>query len=245
MRIVVAVGIQLRLTFRGADVDTAFLNAKLNREVYALPPPGTGSAHEVWRLLKGLYGLQDAPLLWNKLLVRVLIEAGYTQCTSEPCLFVRAVGNTYSIAAIIVDDIFFASQPPSVNDRLVRELSKSFGVTDLGFPKYIIGLHFQRQEDNGSLCQELYITEMAKRYGQLESKPVRSPALVDSKLGKDMGSPPTKRPYKSLVGSLLYATITRPDISTAVSKLARYMSAPQEAHYNAAVRVLRYLYTAS
>ena len=238
-----AVGIQLKLTFRGADVDTAFLNAKLNREVYVSPPAGTRSADEVWRLLKGLYGLQDAPLLWNKLLVQTLVKAGYTQCKSEPCLFVRAVGNSYSIAAVIVDDIFFASSPPSANDRLIHELSKSFGITDLGFPTYIIGLHFQVQPGRGTLSQELYITEMAKRYGQLTSKPVRAPALVDAKLSRDMGSPPTKRPYKNLVGSLLYATITRPDVSTAISKLARYMAEPQEAHYNAAIRVLRYLYT--
>ena len=66
---------------------------------------------------------------------------------------------------------------------------------------------------------------------------------MDAKLSRDMGSPPTKRPYKNLVGSLLYATITRPDVSTAVSELARYMAEPQEAHYNAAIRVLRYLYT--
>jgi len=153
------------------------------------------------------------------------------------------MGNSYTIAAVIVDDIFFASSPPSANDRLIHELSKSFGITDLGFPTYIIGLHFQVQPGRGTLSQELYITEMAKRYGQLTSKPVRAPALVDAKLSRDMGSPPTKRPYKNLVGSLLYATITRPDVSTAISKLARYMAEPQEAHYNAAIRVLRYLYT--
>ena len=48
--------------------------------------------------------------------------------------------------------------------------------------------------------------------------------------------------YKSLIGSLLYASmITRPDISTAVSMLCRVMAAPKMSHLSAAKRVLRYL----
>ena len=52
------------------------------------------------------------------------------------------------------------------------------------------------------------------------------------------------RPYRSLVGSLLYvATGTRPDIAYAVCQLSRRLKFPHEEHWNAAIRVLRYLKT--
>lgn len=49
------------------------------------------------------------------------------------------------------------------------------------------------------------------------------------------------KPYRQLVGSLLYACCTRPDISVAVSELAKYMNNPGMSHWIAAKRVCRYL----
>ena len=62
------------------------------------------------------------------------------------------------------------------------------------------------------------------------------------KLSKDDGQPLTDASvYRRLVGQLLYLTNTRPDISYAVSHLSQFLSKPMESHYQAALRVLRYL----
>ena len=58
-----------------------------------------------------------------------------------------------------------------------------------------------------------------------------------------MGSPPAKGDYRALIGCLLYVVITRPDVATIISQLSRYLQAPQEAHYRAALRVLRFLFS--
>lgn len=47
--------------------------------------------------------------------------------------------------------------------------------------------------------------------------------------------------YSQLVGKLIFLTITRPDISFAVNRIASYMSAPQQAHLDAAIHILCYL----
>ena len=47
--------------------------------------------------------------------------------------------------------------------------------------------------------------------------------------------------YRRLVGSLIYLTVTRPDISYAVHQVSQYLSAPQSTHYVAILRILRYL----
>ena len=47
--------------------------------------------------------------------------------------------------------------------------------------------------------------------------------------------------YKSIVGSLMYLTATRPDIMHAVSLISRFMDRPKEARWKAAKRILRYV----
>nr|CCA26838.1 putative polyprotein [Albugo laibachii Nc14] len=61
----------------------------------------------------------------------------------------------------------------------------------------------------------------------------------------EQGDPRMKnRPYRSLVNSLLYiSTGTRPDIAFSVCQLSRHLEKPSEEHWNAAIRVLRYLKT--
>ena len=47
--------------------------------------------------------------------------------------------------------------------------------------------------------------------------------------------------YRRMVGRLIYLTITRPDISFAVNILSQFMHAPRKPHWDAALRVVRYL----
>jgi hypothetical protein len=80
----------------------------------------------------------------------------------------------------------------------------------------------------------------------MDCKPMGSPMTIDalSKCVETSTSklPPGLVPYKSLIGSLLYASVsTRPDITTVVSQLSRYMSDPSQSHWEQAKRVLRYL----
>ncbi|XP_048326840.1 secreted RxLR effector protein 161-like [Ziziphus jujuba] len=59
---------------------------------------------------------------------------------------------------------------------------------------------------------------------------------------KEDGSPPANSStFRSLIGSLLYLTTTRPDIMYATSLLSRFMQNPTQVHYGAAKRILRYL----
>ena len=89
----------------------------------------------------------------------------------------------------------------------------------------------------------MYIETLTEKFGQVNVKPELLPAMTSVKIEKDMGSPPTDKPYRSLIGSLIYSTLTRPDVATIVSQLSRMLDCPQEAHWNAGIRVLRYLLT--
>jgi histone deacetylase 1/2 len=76
----------------------------------------------------------------------------------------------------------------------------------------------------------------------LECKPINTPMMSScklSKVGSDGVSDATL--YRSVVGSVQYATITRPEISLAVNKVCQFMSAPLETRWVAVKRILRYL----
>jgi hypothetical protein len=80
----------------------------------------------------------------------------------------------------------------------------------------------------------------------MDCKPVGSPMAVDALSNCVQTStsklPPGLVPYQSLIGSLLYTSVsTRPDITMAVSHISRYMSDPSQSHLEQAKRVLRYL----
>ncbi|MCH95277.1 retrovirus-related Pol polyprotein from transposon TNT 1-94, partial [Trifolium medium] len=97
---------------------------------------------------------------------------------------------------------------------------------------------------NGSLLltQSKYIRDLLTRTNMLESAPVATPMQSTCKLSKT-GSSALSDPfmYRSVVGALQYATITRPEISYSVNKVCQFMSHPLETHWVAVKRILRYL----
>jgi Reverse transcriptase (RNA-dependent DNA polymerase) len=76
------------------DVDTAFLNASLEENIWVQIPPGTKLATDddgIYKLLKSLYGLKQASRCWNTLINAYLIEKGFTRLDADPCIYIREV----------------------------------------------------------------------------------------------------------------------------------------------------------
>jgi len=83
--------------------------------------------------------------------------------------------------------------------------------------------------------------DILKDSGLLNSRPVYLPMDPNTSLTSE-GSPlEDPAPYRRLVGKLIYLTVTRLDITYTVHLLSQFMQCPTQAHYNAALRVLRYI----
>ena len=92
------------------------------------------------------------------------------------------------------------------------------------------------------LSQAKYTREMLKKFEMDDCKPVGTPIPTSCKLSKEENSPCIdQKLYRSMIGSLLYLTATRPDILYAVCLAARYQADPREAHLQAVKRIFRYL----
>ncbi|KAE9359925.1 hypothetical protein PF008_g2010 [Phytophthora fragariae] len=122
---------------------------------------------------------------------------------------------------------------------------------ELGPAKFILGMEIDHDMTAGThkIKQTRYIDDVVERFGQENAKPVDNPCAAGLKLSKTQ-SPGTdaeqnamrSKPYRSLIGCLLYiTTCTRPDIAFVVTQLSRFLENPGQQHWNAAVRVLRYL----
>ena len=84
--------------------------------------------------------------------------------------------------------------------------------------------------------------KVLRKFGHFESKPAVTPFDPNSKLKKNNGEGVSPLEYARVIGSLMYVmNCTRPDIAYSVGRLARYTSNPGRDHWDALVRVLRYL----
>jgi transposase InsO family protein len=248
------------LEIHQVDIKTAFLHGVLEEEVYVTQPPGfeNGDVNTVCRLVKSLYGLKQAPRAWHKKLSEALSKWGFKPCKSDAGVF---KSNEWKDCTIFlptyVDDLLIICKDLRKVTWLKEQLKLVFEIHDLGEVKDFLGCEVTRDRKERVLYMSSTkkIEELAAEYGVTGlEKPVSTP------MGKDFlqtaqahteddegvsgaGVPlePGHR-YCELLGSLQYlATTVRPDIAQAAGVLARYRNSPNTSHWNAAIRVVRYL----
>ncbi|KAE8969014.1 hypothetical protein PR001_g27622 [Phytophthora rubi] len=247
VRIFLAVCCQRGYVVKQYDVETAFLNGDLEEEVYMVPPEGINVRDGmVCRLRRSLYGLKQAAAVWHKTIRSVFIALGFKQCKSCPCLFVRVGQNGPVYIVLYVDDLLIGCEAEEEASSIAEALGARFRLKSLGDARFILGmeLHYNTQKGEVFVGQAQYISRMIARFGQADAHPVRNPNVIGQDLRASNEHPKldAKKPYRELVGSLLYvANATRPDICVAVGILSQHLEDPREMHWRAAVRVLRYL----
>lgn len=236
------------------DVSTAFLYGKLDEEIYVRPPPGYHVPEGyALRLRKALYGLKQAPRVWHGTLHSHLLACGFAPTASDPCVYVKTdnAGEVTCCIVVFVDDILIAAKGMDQIDLIKARLKARFKMTDMGAVQFYLGMRVGRNEKGVlTLSQGQYVENMLDKFGFADCNAVSTPMQAGAYLSKDQcpddGSEEQERmksvPYRSMIGSLLYLSIcTRPDISLAVSKLARYVMNPGEVHFIGVKRVFRYL----
>lgn len=117
---------------------------------------------------------------------------------------------------------------------------------DLGKLKYFLGLEVARGPEGIFVSQRKYTLDIVAECGLLGCKPSPTPTELNHKLvmaddtnSYTLLSDPHK--YWHLVGRLIYLTFTRPDLNYIIHILSQFMQKPLEEHWQAALRVVRYL----
>lgn len=245
VRMVVALAAAHNLHIHACDVVAAFLQGKIDLDVYLEPPKGIAVGKgKVLRLLKAVYGCKQAPKCWQQTFNEFLLKGlGMRQSKNDSCLFVKHVGGKFVWIICFVDDLIICTNCQNLLKSTKRALADKFKITDEGALSWFLGVKIEKLKDGSlKMSQSQYIRDMVTKFG-VSCRAATTPMEFGFKCTE---SPQLElcTDYKAIIGSLLYCSrLTRPDVSVAVGILARYSSKPTKGAMNAAKRVVRYLAT--
>ena len=113
---------------------------------------------------------------------------------------------------------------------------------DIGEANVILGVRIIRMGDSILLSQEQYIEKLLRKFRYYEFKPVSTLYDGYSKLMKNRGESISQPQYAQIIGSLLHLmSFLRPDIAYTVGRLSRYTQCPNQEHWDALARLMKYL----
>ncbi|KAK6138544.1 hypothetical protein DH2020_027711 [Rehmannia glutinosa] len=151
-------------------------------------------------------------------------------------------GESILLVQIYVDDIIFGSTNKELCDKFSNLMQGKFEMSMMGELTFLLGLQVKQLKDGTFISQTKYTRDLMKKFGMEEKSSVKIPMNTSVKMYMDAdGKPVDQTRYRALIGSLLYLTASRPDITFVVGVCARFQSAPKESHMTAAKRILRYL----
>ena len=228
------------------DVKNAFLNGELSEEGYMKLPPGyshpPGFPHRVFRLRRALYGLKQAPRAWFAKFNSTISQHSFLGSSFETTLFLRRSSHGINILLLYVDDMIITSDDMQGIQDLKHFLGRQFEMKVLGPLNYFLGLEVSSSADNYYLTQAKYTSDLIFRASITDSKIVDTPIDYNCGLNSHDGeSLSNVTLYRQLLGSLIYLTVTRPDISYAIHVVSQFMAALRSPHYAVVLRILRYL----
>jgi hypothetical protein len=161
---------------------------------------------------------------------------------ADHSVFYKCSSNKYIYLVVYVDDIVITGDDHDGIAGLKQHLVQHFQVKDLGRLRYFLGIEVAQSKAGVSISQRKYALDILEETGMLDCKPIDTHMDPNVKLLSDQGetfSDPGR--YRRLVGKLNYLTMTRPDISYAVSVVSQFLNSPCDIHWDAVVRILRYI----
>nr|GEX72341.1 hypothetical protein [Tanacetum cinerariifolium] len=200
------------------------------------------NSNHVYKLKKALYGLKQAPCAWYDMLSSILISQDFSKGSVDPTLFIRRNCNDLLLVQIYVDDIIFVASSPELCDLFAKIMCSKFKMSMMGKISFFLGLQISQSPKGIFINQSKYALESLKKYGFESCDPVDTPMVEKSKLNEDKkGKAVDPSHYSGMIGTLLYLTVSRPDLQFAICMCARYQARPTEKHIHAVKMIFRYL----
>ena len=250
IRLLLAIAAQRGQKVYHDDVTSAFLNGVLKEEVLMDQPDGfqeLSSMHK-WRLRKTLYGLKQSPREWNEAIHNFLVSQGFLQSKCDPCLYFKKTDSYEILTGIYVDDVISTGTNDIEVQKFRKALKSKFKCSEGGILEWCLGMEVQQSADGIRLNQKQYVTQKLEEFKDHLKPNIQRTVPLDPNFQQLLidadasGETDDGFPYRSVVGSLMYAaTGSRPDITTAVGIASRYLSKPKAIHCEMVRQILYYL----
>ncbi|GJY77949.1 ribonuclease H-like domain, reverse transcriptase, RNA-dependent DNA polymerase [Tanacetum coccineum] len=233
--------------YKEASSDQKWIEAMkdLKEEVYVTQPEGFVKRQDngkVYRLIKALYGLRQAPRAWNIKLDNTLKSLDFKKCALEQAIYTKTSKDSTLLIGVYVDDLIITGTPKKEIDKFKAQMEEKFEMSDLGLLAYYLGIEVTQTEGDISIRQSAYAIKILKEAGMIDCNETLIPMDPGTRLTKiTEGTMVNSTEYRSLIGCLRYLLHTRPDLSYSVGLLSRFMQEPREQHMKAIRQVLRYV----
>ncbi|GKF50149.1 uncharacterized mitochondrial protein-like protein, partial [Tanacetum coccineum] len=114
-------------------------------------------------------------------------------------------------------DIIFGSTKKSLCIEFEKMMHKKFQMSSMGELTFFLGLQVKQKEDGIFISQDKYVIKILKKFSFSDVKTASTPIETHKPLLKDAdGEDVDEHLYRSMIGSLMYLTSSRPDIMFAV-----------------------------
>nr|GEV77711.1 hypothetical protein [Tanacetum cinerariifolium] len=197
---------------------------------------------KVYKVVKALYGLHQAPRAWYETLANYLLENGFQRGKIDQTLFIK---KQKGLQVKQKQDGIFISQ-----DKYVAEILRNFGLTDGKSASTPIDTEKPLLKDPNGLsrskkeifcCQDKYVAEILRKFRLTKGKSASTPIDTEKPFLKDPdGEDVDVHTYRSMIGSLMYLTSSRPEIMFSVCACACFQVTPKASHLHAVKRIFRY-----
>ncbi|GJU75103.1 putative ribonuclease H-like domain-containing protein [Tanacetum coccineum] len=221
IRIFLAFASYMGLIVYQMDVKSAFLYGKIDEELSMFTP---------------------SPSSLYATLSTFLLKSGYRRGTIDKTLFIKKDKNDIMLVQVYVDDIIFGSTKKSWCDEFEVLMKSRFQMSSMGELTFFLGLQVKQKEDGIFISQDKYVAEILKKFDFASVKTASTPIETQKPLVKDEeASDVDVHLYRSMIGSLMYLTASRPDIMFAVCACSRFQVTPKTSHLNVVKRIFRRL----
>nr|GEY07042.1 putative ribonuclease H-like domain-containing protein [Tanacetum cinerariifolium] len=227
------------------DVKSAFLYGTIEEEVYVCQPPGFEDPDyldKVYKVVKALYGLHQAPRPWYETLANYLLENGFQRGKIDQTLFIKKQKGDILLVQVYVDNIIFGSTNKKLCKAFEKLMKDKFQMSSMGELTLFLGLQVKQKENRIFISQDKYVAEILRKFSLTYGKSPSTPIDTEKPLLKDPdGEDVDVHIYRSMIGSLMKLTSSRPNIMFSFCACARFQVTPKVSHLHAVKRIFRYL----
>ena len=118
------------------------------------------------QLMKSIYGMHQASCHWNQTFHQAVTSWDFKRVPCEWCVYGCHTASGSVIFAVHINDIFSIANPPEENTRFHEQLKSQWEISDLGPIKFALGIAVERNNNDISLSQTVFIDCIVEQFGQ-------------------------------------------------------------------------------
>ncbi|GJX96841.1 putative ribonuclease H-like domain-containing protein [Tanacetum coccineum] len=170
------------------DVKSAFLYGRIEEEVYVCQPPGFEDPDypdKVYKVVKALYGLHQAPRAWYETLAKYLLDNGFHRGKIDQTLFIKKQKGDILLVQVYVDDIIFGSTKKELCTEFEKLMHDKFQMSSMGELTFFLGLQVKQKEDGIFISQDKYVADILRKFSFTDVRTASTPMDTEKPLLKD------------------------------------------------------------